>query len=238
VLAWYVLSGRNLARFVLTRLRSAMFKEITRVGLVAAFVSLQTNLTIALTTALVARSAGPDAVAGFGTGARLEYLLIPLVFGFGAPMVAMVGTNIGAGQGARALRIALIGGAIAFAITETIGLLAATFPYAWLSLFGSNPEMLATGSAYLRAVGPAYGFFGLGLALYFASQGVGKLLWPVCSGLLRLVIAVGGGWAAFAITGSLAWMFAALAVGLVAYGLSLTAAIASGAWFRAPVRRA
>jgi len=56
------------------------------------------------------RSAGgPDAIAGYGTGNRLEYLLIPLVFGLGAPMVALVGTNIGAGQGARALRIALTG---------------------------------------------------------------------------------------------------------------------------------
>ena len=32
---------------------------------------------------------------------------------------------------------------------------------------------------YLRAVGPFYGFFGVGLVLYFASQGAGRLLWPV-----------------------------------------------------------
>ena len=54
--------------------------------------------------------------------------------------------------------------------------------------------MLETGAAYLRVVGPAYGFFGLGLSLYFASQGAGRLLWPLLAGLLRLVIAVGGGW--------------------------------------------
>ena len=53
---------------------------------------------------------------------RLEYLLIPLIFGLGAPLVALVGTNIGAGQKQRALRIALVGGAIAFAISETLGL--------------------------------------------------------------------------------------------------------------------
>ena len=134
---------------------------------------------VGLATALVGLAGGPNAVAGYGTGARLEYLLIPLVFGLGAPMVALVGTNIGAGQPERALRIALTGGAIAFALTETIGLLVAIWPHAWLSLFGSDPVMLETGVAYLRIVGPTYGFFGLGLSLYFASQGAGRLKWPL-----------------------------------------------------------
>jgi Na+-driven multidrug efflux pump len=142
---------------------------------------LLTTLVVALTTALVAAAGGPDAVADYGTGGRLEYLLIPLVFGLGAPLVALVGTNIGAGQQARALRIALTGGAIAFVLTETIGLAAAFRPSAWLGLFGHDPRMIETGSAYLRAVGPAYGFFGLGLALYFASQGAGLTGWEASS---------------------------------------------------------
>ena len=110
----------------------------------------------------------------------------------------MVGTNIGAGEQARALRIALVGGALAFGITETIGLAAAIWPHAWLGLFGDDPRMLETGTAYLRSVGPAYGFFGLGLSLYFASQGAARLFWPLFAGLLRLLIAVGGGWARLA----------------------------------------
>src|SRR5206468_3814957 len=100
--------------------------------------TLQTSLVFALATALVGMSGGPHAVAGYGTGARLEYLLIPLVFGLGAPMVALVGTNIGAGQRARALRIAMTGGAIAFALTEAIGLVVAIWPHAWLGLFGDD----------------------------------------------------------------------------------------------------
>jgi len=94
--------------------------------------------------------------------------------------------------------------------------------------------MLEAGAAYLRIVGPTYGFFGLGLCLYFASQGAGKLLWPLLAGTLRLVIAVGGAWVALRVTGSLGWVFAALAVALVVYGTGLTAAVASGAWFRRP----
>ena len=237
VLAWYIASGRNLAGFRLVRLRWPLFRSILSVGAVAALTSLQTNLTVALTTALVGDGGGPDAVAGYGTGARLEYLLVPLVFGFGAPLVALVGTNIGAGQTRRALRVAFVGGAIAFAVTEAIGLAAAIWPAAWLGLFGADPRMLATGSAYLRSVGPAYGFFGLGLALYFASQGAGRLFWPACAGLLRMIVAVGGGWLMLRLTGSLGWMFAALALGLGLYGLIMAVSIGSGAWFK-PVRSA
>ncbi|MBL6453690.1 MATE family efflux transporter [Belnapia sp. T6] len=232
LLGWAVCTGRSPARLRPARLRWALFRDILGVGAVASVSTLQTTLTIALTTAVVARAGGTDAVAGYGTGTRLEYLLIPLVFGLGAPLVAMVGTNIGAGQTARALRIALTGGALAFLVTEAVGLAAAAWPEAWLGLFGAEPAMLATGAAYLRLVGPAYGFFGLGLSLYFASQGAGRLGWPLLAGLLRLVVAVGGGWLALRLGGSLDWVFAALALGLCTYGIVLTTVIAAGSWSR------
>ncbi len=232
VLAGYIWSGRCLVAFRWARLRWDLSADILRVGAVAAVISLQTSLTVLLTTALVGTAGGADAVAGYGTGARLEYLMIPLAFGFGGPLVAMVGTNVGAGQPARALRGALIGGALVFVITEAVGIAAAIWPTAWLGLFGNDPRMIETGSEYLRIVGPAYGFFGLGLSLYFASQGAGRLIWPLMSGLIRLLVAIGGGWIALRLTGSLTWLFAALTVALVIYGVTLMTAIASGVWFR------
>ena len=232
VLAWYVVSGRCVVRLRPARLTWHLSADILRVGGIGAVNTLNTTLTMALMTALVGAAAGPDAVAGFGTGARLEYLLIPLVFGLGAPLVALVGTNIGAGQHRRALRIALIGAALSFAVTEAIGLAAAIWPASWLTLFGNDPAMLASGTAYLRCVGPAYGFFGLGLSLYFASQGAGRLGWPLLAGILRAVIAVGGGWTALVLTGSLSWTFTILAAALVIYGAMMATAVASGVWFR------
>ena len=157
VLGWYVLSGRNIARLHLAPLRWANAREILRVGAVAAVSTVQTNVTIAPITALVGAAAGPAAVAGFGTAARLEYLLVPLVFGIGGPLVALVGTNIGAGQRERALRIAWTGAATAFVLCEIIGVAAALYPAAWLSLFGSDPRddrgrqrISARGRAVLR----------------------------------------------------------------------------------------
>ena len=231
VLLWYILCGRNLARLRLVPMRWPLFKDILKVGAVGSITSVQTNVIIALATAMAAATAGPAAAAGYGTGARLEYLLVPLVFGLGAPLVALVGTNIGAGQAARALRVAFIGGGIAFVITETIGLAVAVWPELWISWFSSDPEVIEIGAAYLRTVGPAYGFFGLALALYFASQGAGRLLWPLTAGFMRMAIALGGGWLALHLTGALYWLFAALAIGLVVHGVVLLVAVVRGAWF-------
>ncbi len=231
VLAAYLWAGRSVLRPRLrVHLRWSMFREILQVGAVAALTSALTNLTIGITTGLVGVY-GPAAIAGFGVGSRLEYLLVPLVFGLGATLVTLVGTNIGAGRRERALRIAWIGAAIAFVLTEAIGLAAAAFPTAWLSLFDSDPAMLAAGAAYLRAVGPFYGFFGLGMALYFASQGAGRLLWPLFAGIVRLALAVGGGWLMLRLTGDLSAVFLALGAALAAYGIIIAAAVKAGFWF-------
>lgn len=233
VLAAYLRSSRSVVRlsFAGVRLRWALFLDILRVGLVAALITVQTNLTIAIATGFVGVF-GAAAIAGYGTGSRLEYLLIPLVFGLGGPLVAMVGTNIGAGRRDRALRVAWIGAAIAAGLCEAIGLTAAAVPRAWLALFDSDPAMIDAGSRYLHAVGPVYGLFGLGMALYFASQGAGRLLWPLLANFARLVIAAAGGFLALRWTGSLTGVFVALAIALAAFGLINTAAVASGAWFR------
>jgi putative MATE family efflux protein len=231
-LAAYLWSGRSVIRPALrgVGLRWRLFRDILRVGAVAALITVQTNLTIAIVTGIVGRL-GSGAIAGYGVGSRLEYLLVPLIFGLGAPLVAMVGTSIGANRRERALRTAWIGGIVAAGVSEAIGLCAAAFPRAWLSLFGSDPAMLDAGSRYLHAVGPFYGFFGLGLALYFASQGAGRLLWPLVANCIRFVIAVGGGWLALQWTGGLSGVFAALAAALVVFGLINAISIADGAWF-------
>ena len=228
--AVYLFSGRTLVRPAWRRLRWALFREILRVGVPAAITTVIANMTVLMVTGLVGRF-GTPALAGYGIGARLEYLQIPIVFGIGAALVAMVGTNIGAGRRARAERVAWTGAALAAAITGSIGLGAALAPSAWLGWFTSDPAVLAAGAAYLRIVGPTYAFLGAGLALYFASQGAGRLAWPLAAGILRLVMAGAGGWLAIHWLGTgLDGLFAALAVALVAYGSIIALAVRLGAW--------
>jgi len=232
VMAGYIRAGRAVVRFrIAGGLRWPLFYDILKVGAVAAVITVQTNLTIAIATGLVGQSGGA-AIAGYGTGSRLEYLLIPLVFGLGAPMIALVGTNIGAGRRERAVRAAWIGAGIAAALCEVIGLAACGFPAAWLSLFASDPGTLDAGTLYFHRVGPVYGLFGLGMGLYFAAQGAGHLLWPLIANMVRLVIAAAGGVIALRLGAGVSGVFVALAAALVAFGTINAAAVASGAWFK------
>jgi len=228
----FLFSGRSLVTLTLrgARLRRALFWDILRVGAPGSLNTVLTNLTVVLLTGLVGPF-GATALAGYGMGARLEYLLIPLVFGLGSSLVTMVGTNVGAGQLARAEHVAWVGAGLAAGFTGSIGLVAALFPRAWLGLFSTDPDVLAAGARYLTLVGPVYGFFGLGLALYFASQGAGRLAWPLVAGFARLVIAALGGWLAIHQLGAgLSGVFIAIAVALVVFGVTVAAAIRAGAW--------
>jgi putative MATE family efflux protein len=232
IFAAFIWSGRGVLRPPLmpTRLHWAPVREILRVGAASSLVSLTTNVSIATATGLTG-TFGAAAVAGFGTGARLEYLLVPLVFGLGAPLAAMVGTAIGASRTDRALRVAFTGAAIAGALTELIGISGAAFPQMWLTLFGDDPAMNAVGAQYLHIVGPCYGFFGVGLALYFASQGAGRLRFPLIAAALRVTIAAIGGILALQLSGGLTGVFMALGAALAAFGVVNAVAVASGVWF-------
>ena len=235
IFAFYIWSGRGVLKpsLVPPKLAWAPMRDILRVGAASSVVSLSTNIGIATATGL-AGLIGPAAVAGYGTGARLEYLLVPLVFGLGAPVAAMVGTSIGAGRRDRAMRVAWTGAAMAAGVTEAIGLAAAFFPAAWLSLFGADSKMIEVGTSYLQTVGPFYGFFGGGLALYFASQGAGRVGWSMMIAVLRVIIAAGGGWIAVTKFGGSHGLFVVLAVAMVVYGFANVAAVASGVWFTVP----
>jgi putative MATE family efflux protein len=218
ILAWYILSGRCVVKVTPTTLRLRTFVAILSIGAAGTMVSLLINLTASVNNALVSVLGGVSAVAGYGTAARLEFLMIPLAFGLGAPLVAMVGTNVGAGNRQRALKIVMAGGAVAFAVTGTIGLCAAIFPEAWLRLFTADAAAIAAGADYLRIVGPAFGFFGLGIGMYFALLGANKLLWPITGAVLRSTIAIAGGAFAALHLGSMQAMFVVLALALFVSG--------------------
>lgn len=187
--------------------------EILNVGGLSALVSISTNVTIAFVTGFVG-SHGVGAVAGYGAASRLEFFLVPLSFGIGGPAGVIIGTNIGAGCLDRALRFAWVSALAAGVLAEGIGLLAAGYPEVWLKEFSTNQAALAAGTAYLRSVGPFFGLFGIGFALYCASQGIGKMGWPLAGAFLRSAVAIIGGMAAT----SMEDVFTAVAVGMAAFG--------------------
>ena len=207
------------------RLEWRLFLDILRVGAVSVLNAVQTVLTAVILTGLVARF-GSAALAGYGVGLRLELLQIPIVFAVGQALVVLVGTNLGARDPARARRIAWTGAGLAAGISLAIGIVVTVAPLAWVGLFSDDPAVLASGSRYLRTVGPLYPMLAVGIALYFASQGAGRVMWNVLAGTARLAIVIAGG----ALAGSLQAIFWVIALAILVFGALSIAFVARTKW--------
>jgi putative MATE family efflux protein len=232
VLALYMRSSRSPIRLAWARLEWRLFKDILEVGLLSAIGTVVANLTVVLTTGLVG-AYGRDAIAGYGLASRLDYILIPLLFALGTASVTMVGTNMGAGQLARARKIAWSGALISALATGAIGLAAALLPQAWMHIFSREAQLVELGSAYLVRVAPLYAFFGVGMSLYFASQGAGQMAWPFAAGIVRLLVvfAAGGYWVS-SLHGSMSGFYWIVAGSYLLFGGITLFAMASGLGWR------
>lgn len=217
----------RISSFALDR---SLFHDLLQVFLPASLSPLLTVATVLSLTAIVGRF-GETALAGFGIGSRVEFLIIPLVFGLGASMTSLVGMSIGAGKVDRAESIGWTGGSAAFLLSGLVGVMLAVFPQTWIPLFSDNAEVFDAARQYIQIVGPCYAFFGLGLSLYFASQGANAMAWPVLSTIARIVVAVGGAMLlAFGFDMGLSGVFYAAAMGMVLFGFIMAVALKLGAW--------
>ena len=200
------------------RLQGRLFWDILRVGLIASFSAFTANLTAMLVTGLVGRF-GVAALAGYGIGVRLEFMLVPLAFGIGSGLTTLVGVAAGANDWKRAVRAAWIGSLTAAGALGLCGWILAFVPEGWARLFTSDPKVIEATVAYITRVAPFYCLFGLGMTLSFASQGAGRMKAPFAAGIARLIIATAGGWFAVEILGwGLPGVFVAIAVGMIAFG--------------------
>ena len=174
----------------------------------------------------IAGQFGPEAAIGYAMGARLEYIMQPIAFGFGTAIVAMVGTNWGAGQYHRARQIAWTGALTTAAVCGAIGLMVAVQPSVWLGLFSNDPEVERIGAQYLRIVETTYLFFGLGLGLFFVCQGFGRGVAAMSANAVRLIVSAGAGigaahWLGLGVPG----FCAAVAAGFALYAALLMYAV-------------
>ncbi|MET0191866.1 MAG: MATE family efflux transporter, partial [Hyphomicrobiaceae bacterium] len=197
---------------------------------IASMLAAIANLTTILVTARIAQH-GAAAVAAYGISARLEFLMIPLAFGVGSALTALVGHAVGAGDWATARRLAWIGGLMTLLVAGTVGIAVGTMPAMFAAVFTSDPEVLRIATRALTFIAPAFGAFGLGMALYFASMGAGRMAWPVGGAVSRIGLAVGGGWLLADVAGlGLDGQFAAVAAGITAYGLVTALGVRGRVW--------
>jgi putative MATE family efflux protein len=212
-----------------TPFQGELLRDILKVGALACISPLQSVLTILILTRLVAQF-GPTALAGYGIGARLEFLLVPIAFAIGVASVPLVGMAVGAGRVARAKRVAWTAAGLATAVLGLLGAVLALAPDLWTRLFTQEPAVVASAALYFRWAGPFYGLFGLGLCLYFSSLGAGKVGGPVLAGTLRLVVVAVGGWMLAQAQAAPWTIFALVAAGMASYGLATVLAVRFTNW--------
>jgi putative MATE family efflux protein len=196
VMGWYMFSGRARVKPKIAglRLQSAMFFDILKVGAVSCFSPIQSVLTISIFTHMLA-GFGTAVLAGYGIGARLEFLLTSLSFSFGIASVPMIGMAIGGGNVGRARRIAWTAGSMSFLAVGAIACIIAVDPDLWVNIFTHDESVRAASHKYLSTAAPCYAFIGLASSMYFSSQGAAKMIGPVLAQTARLAfIAAGGVW--------------------------------------------
>jgi Na+-driven multidrug efflux pump len=230
-LAWILISGRSRLKldFRAFAFQRDMFFDILKVGAISCLSPLQSVLSILIFTKILA-GFGTVTLAGYGMGSRLEFLLIPIAFAFGVASVPMVGMAMGAGLVKRARQVTWTAGAAAGITVGMVGLIVAIDPALWVSLFTSDPGVTAAANSYFAWAGPAFGFFGMGVCLYFASQGAAKVGGPVLAGTLRLLMVGFGGWWLVSIDAPAWTLFALVGAAMVVFGLATALSIRLTRW--------
>jgi putative MATE family efflux protein len=228
-LGFHLFRGKARVRLRPHPIQWSVIKDILQVGGIGLFNSFFMAMTVVFVTGFVGRY-GTAALAGYGLGARLELMLVPLSFGIGAALTAAVGANFGAKQYARARRIAWTGSAVTLMVTGAIGLTVAVTPSLWLNLFTDDTAAYSYGALYLGIAGPFYALFGAGQALYFASQGTGRVLLPVAASGVRFFVVVGLGATAVALGWQVSSVFWVVAAGLVLIGVGQALCLFTSGW--------
>jgi putative MATE family efflux protein len=219
-------------------LQARLFGDILKVGLISSAMVFTSNLTTIGLTGLVG-GFGVAVLAGFGIGVRLEFMLGPIAYGIGSGLTTLVGVAVGAQDWKRAVRVAWTGGLAAFCLIGAIGWIVALMPEAWSRLFTSDPQVIATTVGYITHVAPFYCLYGLAMVLSAASQGAGRMTAPLCAGIARMIVAVGGGWFAVQRLGAgLDGVFIAIAIGIVLYGAMIGGPLLVKPWGPKRVRLA
>ncbi|HJO92534.1 MAG TPA: MATE family efflux transporter [Victivallales bacterium] len=157
--------------------------KILYVGVPAA----ATNIFIPITLAIITRFAssyGPDAVAAFGAGRRIQALAFMVYLALGAAIIPFVGQNFGAGRVDRiksglktTYLFSIVYGIIIF-------ILFYLFSEYFAALFSINKEVIHNITLYLCIVSIGYGFQGIARTV---CQGFNALNKPLYSFLLNFM---------------------------------------------------
>jgi putative MATE family efflux protein len=209
---------------------ASVFREILKVSLPATLNPILNVAVILFLTALVGRF-GPSALAGFGIGTRIEYVVLPIMFAFGTAATTLVGTNIGAGNHRRAEMMGWYAAACASLFCGLIGIVLALSARLWVPIFTSDPIASNVTTSYIQIVGPAFSLYAIGLVLYFASQGAAAMKWPIRAQIIRSILIFAAAWTAVDTFGmGTLSIFVVSTMSFAVYAGVVSGAVYLGAW--------
>jgi len=209
-MGFVILTRRRLVRLSVFDWRSAF--TALRIGLPVAFTGVFFSFVYIGLTRITTRF-GVPALAALGIGHKLEGLSYMVSVGFGLASAAIVGQNIGAGRVDRARSAGWLTASYAAGLGSIVGVAFIAFPDLMVGIFTSDPDVIADGSMYLRAMALAQVSMGFEIVLQSALGGAGytvmPMLWNALFTAARIPLA--------------AWLAGILGVAGVWWAIGLTA---------------
>ncbi len=134
-------------------------KMLLKLGLPSSVQQVVVSFSFLTLTALVNSLPIADiASACQGIGGKVNSFAVLPSLAMRSAVSSMAGQNIGAGETARAKKTMLTGMGIAFAISAFVFAVVELFPQPIISLFDTNPDVIAIGTEYLRFIALDYLF--------------------------------------------------------------------------------
>ena len=159
-----------------------IFLSLLRIGTPIGVTTLLFSLIYLALTPVIAQ-VGSAAVAAIGVGHRLEGISYYSCMGFSTAAATLVGQNLGAGKPERAARAAWLTTAISGTVLGGFVLIFLIFAPQLISIFSSDPDVIAQGALYLRIVAVFEVAMAPELVLEGAFSGAGNSIPPMIIGV-------------------------------------------------------
>lgn len=172
----------KLFRFHIDR---ALLKQILRLGIPSAVHQCQFSVAILLMQILV-NGVGTDFMAGFSAANKIDTFAFMPIQSFGSALTAYVGQNMGAGRLDRVRHGLRSTMALSVGTSLVLGWLVILFRRPLLSIFNSEPAVLAGGEAYLLRVLSLMFLFAIMFTLDSTLRGAGSTVVPMVTSIVAL----------------------------------------------------
>jgi putative MATE family efflux protein len=169
------------------RPRLPLWRDMLKIGLPAgaefAFMAVYLGIVYSVT-----RPFGSAAQAGFGIGLRVVQSAFLPVVALGFAVAPVAGQNFGAGLGHRVRETFKAAALMSIAAMVVVIVITHLFPHALISIFSTDPAVIAVGELYLWIV--SWNFISSGLVFVSSSmfQAMGNTIPSLATSLARLVL--------------------------------------------------